>query len=326
MSFFKFPKRIKLYLNLSRRLIDMDKPVVAVSKGANRYDTVRKTLELIYDDIAESIKGKRKILIKPNFVSDSIQLAATHVDVVKAILDTITPLTTGEVLIGEGSYGDTFKGFRSFGYLKLRSEYGVELIDLNSDEYVEVSIFDGKFREFPIRISKTVYESDYRISAAVMKTHDFVIATLSIKNMAVGSIIKPFKSRIHQGYPAINLNIYKIAKFIPIHLAVVDAFKAMEGDGPVWGSEVSMGVALAGLDPVAVDSVAAYIMGFDPMNIGYIYYCHKFGLGNANIENIKIIGENIETVKRRFKPHRSIDKQLNWRIPQELLSQLDLDP
>ncbi|MEM2848777.1 MAG: DUF362 domain-containing protein [Candidatus Bathyarchaeia archaeon] len=304
----------------------MDRPVVAVSRGANRYDTVKKTLELIRDDIAESIKGKRKILIKPNFVSDSIQLAATHVDAVKAILDTIMPLTNGEVLVGEGSYGDTFKGYRNFGYVKLRSEYGVELVDLNSDEYVEVNIFDGKFREFPVRVSRIVYESDYRISAAIMKTHDFVIATLSIKNMVVGSIIKPYKGRIHQGYPAINLNIYKIAKFIPVHLAVIDAFKAMEGDGPVWGNEVSMRMALAGLDPVAVDAVAAYTMGFNPMNIGYIYYCHKFGLGNANIESIRIIGENIETIKRRFKPHRTIDRQFNWRIPQGLLSQLDLDP
>jgi|YelNatPaOPRAMG01_1025707.scaffolds.fasta_scaffold00923_10 uncharacterized protein (DUF362 family) len=306
--------------------VDKDKSTVAVSRGASRYEAVKKALEFIRDDIARSIKGKRRVLIKPNFVSDSVQLAATHVDVVKALLDTIVPLTTGEIIIGEGSYGDTFKGYRNFGYMDLKSEYGVELLDLNSDEYVEVNVFDEKFREFPIRISRTVYESDYRISAAVMKTHDFVIATLSIKNMAVGSIVKPYKSRIHQGYPAINLNIYKIAKFIPVHLAVVDGFKAMEGDGPVWGSEVPMGVALAGLDPVAVDAVSAYMMGFNPMDIGYIYYCHKFGLGDANIENIRVVGENIEVLKRKFKPHRTINRQLNWRIPQELLSRLNLDP
>ena len=306
--------------------MNRDKPIVAVSRGTSRYEAVKKALDAIHDDIARSIKGKRRILIKPNFVSDSVQLAATHVDVVKALLDTIVPLATGEIIIGEGSYGDTFKGYRNFGYMNLKSEYGVELLDLNSDEYVEVNVFDEKFREFPIRISRTVYESDYRISAAVMKTHDFVIATLSIKNMAVGSIVKPYKSRIHQGYPAINLNIYKIAKFIPVHLAVVDAFKAMEGDGPVWGSEVPMGVALAGLDPVAVDAVSAYMMGFNPMDIGYIYYCHKFGLGEANIENIRVVGEDIEALKRKFKPHRTISRQLNWRIPQELLSRLNLDP
>jgi len=306
--------------------VDKDKSTVAVSRGASRYEAVKKALEFIRDDIARSIKGKRRVLIKPNFVSDSVQLAATHVDVVKDLLDTIAPLTTGEIIIGEGSYGDTFKGYRNFGYMDLKSEYGVELLDLNSDEYVEVNVFDEKFREFPIRISRTVYESDYRISAAVMKTHDFVIATLSIKNMAVGSIVKPYKSRIHQGYPAINLNIYKIAKFIPVHLAVVDGFKAMEGDGPVWGSEVPMGVALAGLDPVAVDAVSAYMMGFNPMDIGYIYYCHKFGLGDTNIENIRVVGENIEVLKRKFKPHRTINRQLNWRIPQELLSRLNLDP
>lgn len=318
---------MKLYLLVCRlKAIGMDNPVVAVSKGDSRYETVKKTLELIHNDIVRSIKGKRRILIKPNFVSDNVQLAATHVDTVKAILDKISPLTTGEILIGEGSYGDTFRGYRNFGYMRLKNEYNIELIDLNNDDYVEVNIFDREFREFPIKISKTVYESDFRISAAVMKTHDFVVVTLSIKNMAVGSIIKPYKSEIHQGYPAINLNIYKIAKFIPVHLAVIDGFKAMEGNGPVWGSEVPMGVALAGLDPVAVDAIAAYMMGFNPMDIGYIYYCHRFGLGNADIKSINIVGENIEMLRRKFKPHKTIDRQLNWKIPQELLSRLNLDP
>jgi len=117
--------------------MNRDKPIVAVSRGTSRYEAVKKALDAIHDDIARSIKGKRRILIKPNFVSDSVQLAATHVDVVKALLDTIVPLATGEIIIGEGSYGDTFKGYRNFGYMNLKSEYGVELLDLNSDEYVE---------------------------------------------------------------------------------------------------------------------------------------------------------------------------------------------
>ena len=297
---------------------------VAVVRGATRYETVRGALELIREDIAESLKGRRRILVKPNFVSDRVQLAATHVDTVRAILDVIMPLSSGEVVVGEGSACDTFTGYRNFGYLKLRDEYGVKLLDLNVDDYVELEVFDRRFRRFNIRISKTVYECDYRISAAVMKTHDSVIATLSIKNMAVGSIVGHYKGRIHQGYQAINLNIYRIAKFIPVHLAVVDGFKAMEGNGPVGGEAVDMGVALAGLDPVAVDAVAAYMMGFDPMDIGYLYYCHRFGLGVADLSRIEVVGEDPSRLRRKFKPHWGYDRQLNWRIPEDVLARLNL--
>lgn len=295
---------------------------VAVVRGATRYETVRGALELIRDDIAESLKGKRKVLVKPNFVSDSVQLAATHVDTVRAILDVVMPLSSGKVVIGEGSACDTFTGYRNFGYFRLREEYGVDLLDLNSDDYVELEVFDRKFRRFKIGVSRTVYECDYRISAAVMKTHDSVIATLSIKNMVVGSIVGYQKGRIHQGYQAINLNIFKIASFIPVHLAVVDGFKAMEGNGPVGGDEVDMRVALAGLDPVAVDAIAAYIMGFDPMNIGYLYYCHRFGLGVADLNRIEVVGEDPKKLRRKFRPHRSYEQQLNWKVPEEILAKL----
>lgn len=302
----------------------MSRPIVALAKEATRYETVRRALELISEDLAKSLKGKRRVLIKPNFVSDSRQLAATHVDTVKAILDVVRPLCSDDVIIGEGSAGDTFTGYRNFGYLELNKRYGVRLIDLNSDDYVEIEIFDREFKEFPVRISKTVYESDYRISAAVMKTHDTVIATLSIKNMVVGSIVKPYKGMIHQGYQAINLNLYKIAKHIPVHLAVVDGFTAMEGNGPVSGDEVRMGIALAGLDPVAVDAVAAYIMGFNPMEIGYLYYCHRFRLGVADLSLIEVVGENPDKLRRKFKPHRNYSNQLNWKIPEHLLAGLNL--
>lgn len=298
---------------------------VAVVRGATRYEAVRGALELIRDELAESLKRKRRVLVKPNFVSDRVQLAATHVDTVRAILDVVMPLSSGTVVVGEGSAGDTFRGYRNFGYLKLRDEYGVELLDLNADDYVELDVFDRRFRRFKIRISRTVYECDYRVSAAVMKTHDTVIATLSIKNMAVGSIVGHYKGRIHQGYQAINLNIYRIARFIPVHLAVVDGFEAMEGNGPVGGDRVDMRAALAGLDPVAVDAVAAYMMGFNPMDIGYLYYCHRFGLGVADLNRIEVVGEEPERLRRRFRPHRSYDRQLNWRVPEDVLARLSLE-
>jgi uncharacterized protein with HEPN domain len=49
--------------------------------------------------------------------------------------------------------------------------------------------------------------------------------------------------------------------------------------------------------------VAALIMGFNPLEIGYIKIAQDQRLGTANLNEIEIIGESIEAVQRKFKPH-----------------------
>jgi uncharacterized protein (DUF362 family) len=196
-----------------------------------------------------------------------------------------------------------------------------------------------------------VVETDYRISICPLKTHDCVIITASLKNMVVGSLRRkenalgarlsalangaqlrspssPWgrlaarwvrrsgndKLKIHQGYPVINLNLYKLARIIPPHLSLIDGFEAMEGNGPCSGERVDLGVALASTDFVACDSVAARLMGFDIDQIGYLSYCHQAGLGQGDISKIEIVGESIEACARPFKPHPDYEAQLNWHL------------
>lgn len=296
--------------------------IVSIARANSRYATVKKALSLISADVKKSIKGKKKVMIKPNFVSDHIQLAATHVDCVRAIIDFILP-TSAELLIAEGSAGDTMRAYKNFGYVKLARDYGVELIDLNDDDYEEVEIFNRGLVDVgttKVRISKTALEVDYRISPAMLKTHDTVIATLSIKNMVMGCVQD--KVRMHQGYQAINLNIYKIAKLLPVHLAVIDGWKGMEGNGPVHGTAVDMGIALASTDAVSADFVAAKVMGFDPKDIGYLSYAagnFEFEkLGEGNFEKIEIVGLH-EKVSKCFKPHYTWEEQKKWQIGKEML-------
>ena len=78
------------------------KPIVTLVKSEDHYTGTKNALHLIIDDIAESIRGKKNVLIKPNFVSTCKQLAATHVDSVKAVLDVITQYYDGKIIVGEG--------------------------------------------------------------------------------------------------------------------------------------------------------------------------------------------------------------------------------
>ncbi|MEM2905996.1 MAG: DUF362 domain-containing protein [Candidatus Bathyarchaeia archaeon] len=302
----------------------MSKPVVSVAKCATRFETVREALEGVRKDVEPGLLYKKRVLIKPNFVSTSTALSATQADAVRAILDFLQPFEPREVIIGEGpAMGSASAGFRNYGYQPLVKEYGVQLVDLNDDDYVEIPIFDERLRDTYVRVSKTVYEADYRVSAAVMKTHDTVIVTLSLKNMVVGSLVGGQKGRIHQGYAATNLDLYRVAARIPVHLAVLDGFKAMEGDGPVSGTAVDLRVALAGTDFIAVDSVGAYIMGFDPDEVGYLYYADRYGLGVNDLSRIATVGVEPDKVRRRFQPHCRYERQRHWALPENVLRSID---
>ena len=294
--------------------------VVSLVHGDDRYSNVTSALELISDEVRASFDQKRRVLIKPNLVSTSRQLASTHVDTVRAVLDFLNRFSPAEVVVAEGSAGDTFSAYRNFGYLALRDAYGIDLIDLNSDDHVEVPILDRNLRETTIRVAKTMFEFNFIVSLAMLKTHDCVIITESLKNIVVGSLVDGDKSKIHQGYPAQNIDLFKIASLIPAKLAVIDGFEGMEGNGPVGGNPVNMRVSLSSCDFVSADAVGATLMGFDPLSIGYLYYAHQFKLGCADLKDIQIIGEDPKTHIRSFKPHREYEEQKKWKVPENRLN------
>lgn len=323
---------------------------VSLIKGDDRYTNVSKALQLIQDDIR--LDKVRRILIKPNLTSTTRQLAATHADAIRALLDFLRERTSAQVIIGESpGFGNATDGFRNFGYLSLGEHYPVRFLDLNTDNSVKVQIFDHQLKPLWIRVAKTVVEADFRISICPPKTHDFVIITASLKNLVMGSIMRkenpltrkifawgsklkrsssvPIsgqtaswvgsilgsdKIKVHQGYPAMNLSLYKLARFIPLHLSIIDGFEAMEGDGPVDGAKVDLRVVLASTDFVACDSVAAKLMGFDIDQVGYLAYCHQRGLGQGDLSRIDIIGDSLENCARAFKPHSTYQAQLQWHI------------
>jgi hypothetical protein len=98
-------------------------------------------------------------------------------------------------------------------------------------------------------------------------------------------------------------------------LAVLDGFQAMEGPGPLNGDLVEWDIALAGTDALAVDSLMAHLMGFDPADIGYLNYCHRLELGRGAINQIEVLGNVApNSVRRRFRPHPTYKQQCRWSL------------
>jgi uncharacterized protein (DUF362 family) len=291
----------------------MDKSRVALVQGNDRYENIMQSLQAIKSDI--DLTGKERITIKPNFVTTHRPLAATHVEAVRAVVEFLRAKGAGTItLIGGPAIGSFREGLQNYGYMPLINEHDLGVVDMNEDEGVEVEIYDRRYKPITISLSRTAVESDYRISVCPIKTHDIAIVTLSLKNLAVGSITS-HKSRSHQGHKGINLNLYRLAHHVAPHLSVLDGFEAMEGSGPTRGDAVDWRIALASTDFVAADSLAAQLMGFDLADIGYLSYCARMALGRGRLDEMELVGNaSPEAVRRQFKPHPSYREQLQWRV------------
>jgi len=92
----------------------------------------------------------------------------------------------------------------------------------------------------------------------------------------------------------------------PLHLTIMDAVVAMEGEGPSAGNPRTAGVILASKDAVALDAVATKITGFNPMDIYTTQNAHQRGLGTAKIEEIEVVGEKIHEVEVKNFKHSAI--------------------
>ncbi len=133
---------------------------------------------------------------------------------------------------------------------------------------------------------------------------------------AMSSLEPSDKMKMHQSYPVINLNLALIAPRVAPHLAVLDAFEAMEGNGPTDGTPVPLRLALSSTDALAADVAAATLMGFDPDEVGYLHYCKRLGLGCGDLDQIEIVGNaTLAECTRPFRPHDRHRHQRRWELP-----------
>ena len=140
---------------------------VDLARGDESYDTVKKALDLISDDV--HLPDDRPVLIKPNMVSPSVELCATPVGTVRATMDLLQEKGVDKFTIGAGTAlnGDTMGGFERYGYFSLREDYDVEFLDLNQDDSVLFEALDSDLKPVNIWLSKTLFDS-YFVSVGRM--------------------------------------------------------------------------------------------------------------------------------------------------------------
>jgi len=307
--------------------------VVGLASGESRRKNITESLLAIEDRILPLLARKKYVVIKPNIVNTRKQLASTHVDALHGVLDFLGPRFQGPVVIAESSAGFTTEGYDNFRYHEVIGEHKplqVSLVDLNEEaKYVTHPILNGDLHFVPARLAARLVDPDaFIICSAMLKTHNTVVATLSIKNMALGAPLhspRAEKSRwsdkriFHGGGRQTHIDIALTAqKRQPSwSVAVIDGFEGMEGNGPSGGTLVPSRLAIASTDYVAADRVGVEAMGIDASWVGYLGFCAQAGLGQDDLAKIDIRGPRIAEVARKYKMSDSIQRQLRWMGPMD---------
>jgi uncharacterized protein (DUF362 family) len=138
-----------------------------------------------------------------------------------------------------------------------------------------------------------------------VKTHVFTTMTGAMKN-AFGGLLNRKRHWTHSVIHETLVDLLAIQHEIhPGVFAVTDGTFAGDGPGPRAMRWHAKNVIIAGADQVAVDAVAARLMGFDPLTIGYIRIAHEMGLGIGDMDSIEVVGDDISGVNWRFKQNEN---------------------
>ena len=139
------------------------------------------------------------------------------------------------------------------------------------------------------------------IQLPTMKTHVFTTMTGAMKN-AFGGLLNRKRHWTHSVIHETLVDLLTIQKELHSGLfAVMDGTFAGDGPGPRAMRWHTPGVMLASADQVAIDAIAAKMMGLDPMRIDFIRIAHERGLGCGDPDAIEVVGEDISEVNYGFQ-------------------------
>ncbi len=309
----------------------MAKPKVAVVKTGSlkgnpeflggrfvRYDEdiellkvkIAETVALAVGSIDAVVKEGETVLIKPNLAFQAPPESFSVVDprIIEALVSYLKESSKAkEVWVGDNPslglhVGRARPAFEAAGMKAAAERGGADrVIYFDEEELVEVDIPGAKvFKK--ASIFKPLLEADRVINLPKMKTHLAGIVTLGIKNWQ-GVIPNVHPSGQQQDVHRLDLG-QKCADLLRVReadLTLVDGLIAMEGQGPHAGSPVEMNLLIAGARTVAVDAVAAHIMGFETVEVPAIRIAATDGLGVREMDEIEVAGTPISEVRKFFK-------------------------
>jgi uncharacterized protein (DUF362 family)/Pyruvate/2-oxoacid:ferredoxin oxidoreductase delta subunit len=255
-----------------------------------------------------------RVLIKPNMLlaKSPEKAVTTHPEILRGVIELVKE-AGGVPLVGDSpGVGSCRRVAEKSGILRVVEESGAELVDFVDS--VEIK-GQGLFKRF--EVARPYMEVDRLINLPKLKTHEMMTMTCAVKNL-FGSIIGTSKAAWHlkagadrEMFSRMLLEIYLLRK---PDLNIVDAVIAMEGNGPGSGNPRHVGLLLGGINPVAVDVIAAECAGIPRKLLHIEMMAAKLLLDGADRGSIRTVGTPLEDARvTDFRLPHMVDVQ--FRLP-----------
>jgi uncharacterized protein (DUF362 family) len=195
---------------------------------------------------------------------------------------------------------NAFKGEDLNNYVPIFRKYGIPVLYNFKEEDMKWIHYRPKARMhvldriFPegIRIPD-YFEGKNIVHLPTVKCHIYTTTTGAMKN-AFGGLLATHRHYTHSWIHRTLVDLLAIQKEIHAGLfAIMDGTTAGNGPGPRTMFPVVKDYMLASSDQVAIDAVAAKMMGFDPMKLEFIKVAHDDGLGVGDVRDIEVVGSDI---------------------------------
>ncbi len=258
---------------------------------------------------------RARVVIKPNVVwkmpGDSG--VVTHPAFVCGLVDALRErgLSADDIVVAEGGGiegdHDMAEIFAIAGYADEPGRRGVELRDLNEDSSAEMEVPGGRVLR-TIHVARTIVgEERTVINIAKLKTHNFATVSLCVKNMQ--GMLSPIHHRHlctryprYEGDDGVGVDpnlldrpsrffdkLVDLAQTLHPDLHIIEGVVGRDGTGFQRGKNIPMGIAIAGINPLAIDTAGAMLMGLDPQEVGFLRAAQERGLPSTDPKQIRML-------------------------------------
>lgn len=246
--------------------------------------------------LGQYVRPGTRVLVKPNLLAGEApeKGVTTHPEVVRAVLCELLHAGVHPLVGDSPGIGSLRKVAEKTGVAAICRELGVPLAEFKEATEVETVSSGGPIKHFPL--ARDLVEVDAVINLPRMKTHGLTRISGAVKNL-YGCIEGLHKAEFHLRLQRLDVfleMLIDLALTVKPVFHLVDAVAAMEGAGPRHGRLRAVNLLMAGVDPFALDTVIARVMGVNPQDIPLLALAAKRGLKGATAEEVTITGEKLE--------------------------------
>ncbi len=235
------------------------------------------------------------VVLKPDLMITTISGSGmiTSANLVEAVVRLVQNAGAATITIAEACENE--KAFAVSGYEDVAKITGAKLVNLSSSAYVKRNASQYLFSE-ELSVYQTIVQADVVINLPTLQTLPRFLMRCSMMNL-MGCIPDFERQRfLGESFDRALVDLYRL---LQPNLTIVDAVIASE-----LGKLVPMNMVLAGIDMIALDTVAAAAIGVDAGRLQYVVLGDQYGLGTMLPADIKIGGDDLRQMSKVLKQSR----------------------